>query len=182
MGNIIFRIGEPGSDLAYFTFLWPSFLASFKNGLMAAILGSLAHPEDLDSKASWCSSKASHRQEEWNKHSRRSCHFAIEETESERRNDLPKVASWPRADSLFLACWESAQNEPLLDRYMHGLCLLGSSDTDWTFLPFAFISVIPWPRARNICCVILKKVVVSQHNGKGKKKNKKQLTRHSFHI
>lgn len=70
----------------------------------------------------------------------------------------------------FLACWESAQSEPLLDRYMHGLCLLGSSDTDWTFLPFAFISLIPWPRARNICYVVLKKVVVSQHNGKGKKK------------
>lgn len=66
-------------------------LASFKNGWMAAILGSLAHPEDLDGKDSWCSSKDSHRQEVWNKHSRRSRHFAIEEIESEKRNDLPKV-------------------------------------------------------------------------------------------
>lgn len=120
--------------------LWVSFtslvfLAFLKNVGMVGMLSSLAHPEGWERKHLLWTSKDSHMQKVWNKYSHGSCHFAIEEIESEKVNYLPKVGVLTHVENALLAYWELVQSKSLLDKRV-AVHLLWISNRCWTFRLF----------------------------------------------
>lgn len=94
-------------------------------------------------------SKDSHTQKVWNKYSHGSCHFAIEEIESEKVNYLPKVGVLTRVDSS-LSLWRIGA-EQVSAWQVRACALPWISNPLWTFCPFHSSTPPPSPAQGNDC-------------------------------